>query len=251
MTSPRQAPRSAPRWRRFLRARLERDSYLGLHLTAGLAVVASGVWLFGGLLEEVLDSDALVRWDVATAGVMHSATTSRGIAVFAAITNLGSPLAMSALAVIGVMTTIALRQRLLAAAWAAAAAGGALVDAVLKMTIHRTRPEFAAAFLHGSSYSFPSGHAMGSVIGYGFLAYAIVKTRQRRGWQRALAFAAATLLALLIGVSRVYLGVHYPSDVAGGWAAGLAWLAVCVTGYEVGAGRATRRRSTLLQSGTP
>jgi undecaprenyl-diphosphatase len=155
---------------------------------------------------------------------------------------------MSLIAVIGTATLFLKGNRLLAWAWAAAAAGGAILDYLLKTTIHRSRPEYAASFLHGSSYSFPSGHAMGSVIGYGFLAYAVVITSQRRGWQRGIVIGVAAVLALLIGLSRVYLGVHYPSDVAGGWAAGLVWLAVCVTGYRVVAGRRAFRSSNL-QSG--
>ena len=239
------------RWRRFLAARFERDSYLGLHLTVGLVVIALGVWLFGGLLEEVLDNATLVHWDIAAANWIHSTTTAAGAKLFIVVTNLGSPVAMSAIAVIGAATMFVRRHRLLASAWAAAAAGGALLDYVLKTTIHRTRPEYAASFLHGSSYSFPSGHAMGSLIGYGFLAYAIVLTGQRRGWRRGIVFGTAALLALVIGISRIYLGVHYPSDVAGGWAAGLIWLAVCITGYRVVAGRTTFRHSTKPESETP
>jgi undecaprenyl-diphosphatase len=82
---------------------------------------------------------------------------------------------------------------------------------------------------------------MGSVIGYGFLAYAIIVTTRWAGWHRRLVLAAAALLTLLIGLSRVYIGVHYPSDVVGGWAAGVAWLAVCITGYQVVSARSALR----------
>jgi undecaprenyl-diphosphatase len=251
MTAPGETPRSPARWLRFFAARLDRESYLGLHLTIGLIVIALGVWLFGSLLEEVLDNDALVRSDMAMASWIHSMTTPIGLKIFIAITNIGSPVVMATISGLGAVTMFVKRHRLLAAAWAAAAAGGAVLDYLLKTTVHRTRPEYAAAFLHGSSYSFPSGHAMGSLIGYGFLAYAFVLTRQRRGWRGQMVYSLAALLALLIGVSRVYIGVHYPSDVVGGWAAGLAWLAVCITGYQVVSGRTTLRSSTKLPSPTP
>ncbi len=247
------APTPRPRQKlfRFFAARLDRKSYLGLHLTIGLAVFALGVWLFGGLLEEVLDNATLVHWDLAASSWIHSTNTPAGVRLFVAITDIGSPVAMGVIATIGVIVTFVRGHRLLAYAWAAAAGGGAIVDGILKYAIHRTRPEYAAAFLHGTSYSFPSGHAMGSIIGYGFLAYAIVLTGKRAGWHRNMVFSAAALLTFLIGMSRVYIGVHYPSDVVGGWAAGLAWLAVCITGYQVVSGRSAMRHPPTPSPDTP
>lgn len=226
---------------RFFAARVDRKSYLGLRLTIGLVLIAGGIWLFGGLLEEVLDNATLVHLDLAAASWIHSTATPLGDRIFYAITNIGSPPAMVAIALFGVVVSFVKRHRLLAYAWAAAAAGGAAIDYVLKTTVHRSRPEYAAAFLHGTSYSFPSGHAMGSLIGYGFLAYALVATVHRAAEHRRVVFALAMLMTLLVGISRVYLDVHYPSDVAGGWAAGFAWLAICITGYEVVSGRSALR----------
>lgn len=234
-------PRPWDRLFHFLEARLDRKSYLGMRLTIGLVVIALGIWLFGGLLEEVLDNATLVQLDLAVARWIHATATPFGVRIFVAITNLGSPPAMSAIAVLGVVIAFVRRHRLLGYCWAAAAAGGALLDEVLKASVHRSRPEYAGAFLHGTSFSFPSGHAMGSLIGYGFLAFALTLTVRWAAEHRRLIFAAAVLMALLVGISRVYLTVHYPSDVVGGWAAGLAWLAVCITGYQVASGRAALR----------
>lgn len=235
----------------FLEARLDRKSYLGLRLTVGLVVIALGVWLFGGLLDEVLDNATLVQMDLAAARWIHATTTPLGDRIFVAVTNIGSPPVMAAIALIGVIVSFVRRHRLLAYTWAAAALGGAALDYVLKTSIHRSRPEYAAAFLHGTSYSFPSGHAMGSIIGYGFLAYALTLTVRWAGEHRRAVFASALLLTLLIGISRVYLDVHYPSDVLGGWAAGLAWLAVCVTGYEFVTGRSALRQPPTPAPETP
>jgi membrane-associated phospholipid phosphatase len=89
---------------------------------------------------------------------------------------------------------------------------------------------YGAAYLTGHSYSFPSGHAMGSIIGIGMLLYVLGLYWHPSRLVRIASIVAACIFVGLVGVSRVYLGVHYPSDVMGGWAAGAAWMAVCVSG---------------------
>ena len=237
-----EAVKSPGRLMRFLRARLDPKSYLGLHFTVGLILAVLALWLFGGLLEEVLDNAAMVHWDMSVASWVHATTTPLGARVFIAITDIGSPLVMSLLAVVGVGTLLLRRWRLLALVWAGAAGGGAILDWVLKTLIHRTRPEYATAYLHRASYSFPSGHAMGSLIGFGMLAFAVAHARGFTRRQRQGAYIAAGVLTLLVGISRIYLDVHYPSDVVGGWAAGGAWLSICITGYHFVTGRSRHLR---------
>jgi undecaprenyl-diphosphatase len=118
------------------------------------------------------------------------------------------------------------REWLLLWTWLAATLGGKVVEFVLKDTVHRTRPQYAAAYLNGRSYSFPSGHTMGSTICYLFIAY-IIARRSSAAMTGRIAFAVAALIIVAVAFSRLYLGVHYPSDVAGGFAAGLAWLSLC------------------------
>src|ERR1039458_4473164 len=87
------------------------------------------------------------------------------------------------------------------------------LDASLKHIIQRPRPIYAAAFLHGTSYSFPSGHAMESLVGYGMLAYFLVIFWATRRYSQVAIIVASTMLIAAIGFSRLYLGVHYFSDV--------------------------------------
>lgn len=192
------------------------------------------------MLEEVLDAESLVRWDTAAIGWMHAHQTALGVRVFEAVTLLGLPGA----AIVAVVVAACLfwkRWWLLLMAWVAANAGGALLDHVLKLSVRRSRPPFASAFFHGHSSSFPSGHAMSSTVCYVMLAYVITRlVRLRRSQQIAL-YMVAALLALLIGFSRVYLTVHYPSDVVGGHLAGATWLAVCITVAEIGRADARQR----------
>jgi undecaprenyl-diphosphatase len=97
---------------------------------------------------------------------------------------------------------------------------------------HRTRPTWDVPLLTARGWSFPSGHAMGSLVAYGMLAYLLVRDPKGRPPRMAIVAGAVTLV-LLIGLSRMYLGVHYFSDVVGGYAAGMVWLAACITGLEV------------------
>ena len=151
---------------------------------------------------------------------------------------------MTVLAFAGALVLGALGEWIVLGGWAAAFAGASLLDHWLKLTIHRPRPAYAAALMHNPSWSFPSGHAMGSLVGYGMLAYVLMLfLRGRPAAQRAIA-AGAGMLIIAIGISRLYLGVHYFSDVVGGFAAGLLWLSACVCAVELG--RRWERRALRL-----
>lgn len=103
----------------------------------------------------------------------------------------------------------------------------------VKHAVHRDRPAFGAAFLHGHTFSFPSGHAMELIIGYGMLVYVIEVMSQRSRPIKSALHALMGLTVAAIGLSRVCLGVHYPSDVVGGWVAGTTWLSICVSGSAI------------------
>jgi membrane-associated phospholipid phosphatase len=110
-------------------------------------------------------------------------------------------------------------------------AGSALLNWLLKGLFQRPRPHFAHPLVVETSYSFPSGHAMESFVVYGMLAYLAVLWL--RSWEaRMAAVCGAALVVVLIGFSRMYLGVHYFSDVVAGYAAGGVWLSALMTGAE-------------------
>ena len=235
------APDELPRWRRFVAARLDRSQYLGLHLTVGLLVASLGVWLFGALVDSVLENDVVVHLDVAADAAIHARVTPLGLRIFDGITQLGSPTAMAILMVMGAIVLWRQHRRIALIGWIAAFVGGVLFDSAVKYAVHRARPTYGAAYLHGHTYSFPSGHAMGSMIGYGMLVYLLGLYWHPGRATRWVTYAFVALLVLAVGVSRLYLGVHYPSDVVGGYGAGAAWLAICLTGLSIAQGRARAR----------
>jgi len=170
----------------------------------------------------------------------HGHVTPLGLRIFAAISWLGEPLMMATLGVLVALALALRRHWLFLAGWTAALAGVGVLDAALKYFIQRPRPIYASDFLPDYSYSFPSGHAMGSLVGYGMLAYLLlVFWRTSRPVQGTIVFAAV-LLIVAIGLSRVCLGVHYFSDVIGGYSGGVFWLSACVTTLEI-----TRRQPKM------
>ena len=116
---------------------------------------------------------------------------------------------------------------------------GALLGVVLKQLVHRARPTFPDPVASAGSYSFPSGHALGSFLGCGILLLIALPLLGRTG--RAWAWAAAAFLVLLTGFDRIALGVHFVSDVVGGWVAAGALLVGTTTAF--GAWRGARRPS--------
>jgi undecaprenyl-diphosphatase len=215
---------------RFVAARLDPKAYLGLHVTVSLGIAALALWLFGAVLEEVLDNATVVRLDVATINWMAAHTSPLGLRIFTLITDLGDIPAIPAIGVAGAWVLWRQRHRLVLVCWLSAFLGGVLVNNLLKLLIHRSRP---ARVLHASTFSFPSGHTMAATIGYGMLAYVMATYWRPRGVKRRVLYITAAVLALAVGASRIYLGMHFPTDVIGGLAAGTAWVAICVTGTRI------------------
>jgi undecaprenyl-diphosphatase len=136
---------------------------------------------------------------------------------------LGSSAVVTTLCVLAIAAFLYFRQARTAALLAITMVGMAALDVTLKLAFHRPRP-VAYFGPTPTTYSFPSGHAMGSFCFYGVLA-AILAARAKERRTKWCIWAGATLLIGLIGFSRIYLGVHYPSDVIAGYCAGAVWVA--------------------------
>jgi undecaprenyl-diphosphatase len=124
----------------------------------------------------------------------------------------------------------------------AATLGGTALSEGLKVGFARPRPELVAHVVEATSGSFPSGHAMLSAVTYLTLGAMLACTQEKRRL-KSYVIGAAILLTLVIGASRVYLGVHWPTDVLAGWSLGAAWALVCWTAATWIASRRERRAS--------
>lgn len=159
------------------------------------------------------------------------------------LTALGSVTVLTLIAALVVVYLLVTRRYANAALVTAAIAGGALLTRLMKYSFARPRPDLVDHLVPVSSMSFPSGHAMASAITYLTLGALLART-EKRFRVRALVFGVAVLLTLSIGVSRVYLGVHYPTDVLAGWSLGAAWALLCWT-----AARLLRPADNATESG--
>lgn len=215
----------------FLLDRLSPRSYLGLHLTLGVLLLIGASWLFGGIAEDVVAGDPLTVIDKRVADWFHARRTPGLTTAMQVVTGFASPLWVTCVAVVTGLVLWRRRywHRLLALVLVIP--GGMALLPLLKMAFHRHRPSFENAFLIFQGYSFPSGHTMAATLLYGLLAvFAVLAFDAWR--RRARAVLAAFVMVLLVGFSRVYLGAHYLSDVLGAFAAGLAWLALCLTAVD-------------------
>lgn len=200
-------------------------------LALALFLLFASLWAFGVLAEDVATGDPIVRVDQHVADWLHDHRSSGLTSLLRAITTLGSAwvLVPLALSVIAYLLARGFRRR--AGLVALAISGAEILTLGLKAGFERQRPFFADPLASESSFSFPSGHATVSVALYGALAYIAARGLRSTSGGRAVLTGAA-LLALSIGFSRLYLGVHFLSDVLAGLSAGLAWLVLCVLALD-------------------
>src|SRR5215211_6001633 len=211
---------------------------ISLHSAIGVLITACCSCLFVALAVGVINGRPLMRFDETTTDVLdtYALVASKLTDYFHIVSILGS---LKALALVGVLVAAALlaqRSWLTLYTWLAAVLGGEALNLLLKDLFVRPRPRFGHPLVVETSYSFPSGQAMGSLVVYGMLAsFVLLTLRSKR--MRVVSVGGAVVLVTLIGFSRVYLGAHYVSDVVGGFAAGGAWLSAVITAWE-----AMRRR---------
>jgi membrane-associated phospholipid phosphatase len=204
--------------------------YLSLHLLVGLAALMLGVILFGLMARAVVNENALVQFDRNFAITMRAWALQGLTPVMLLTTSLGFQVLIG---IVGIVAFILYRQRRWThlIVWSIAWGGGELLNQLLKQIFLRPRPVFDEPLLTATNYSFPSGHAMMSIIVYGLLAYFVLLDISHP-LKRIAVLVLTIVLVLAIGFSRIYLGVHYFSDVVGGFAVGLIWLTICISGMD-------------------
>jgi undecaprenyl-diphosphatase len=203
---------------------------VGIFLLVGVAIAVAGTVGFAALGEYVREGytqqfdRAVLQW----LGAHHTPGLT---SIMAEITPLGTGIVV--LMIVGITTAFLwhTEHKYSARMLLAATAGAILLNNVLKLYFNRARPDVFEWGTHAASSSFPSGHAMSATVVYGTVAYLLARL-QKHVWSRALTLFAAVVIIALICLSRLYLGVHYPSDVLAGIIIGLAWSGFCMATLE-------------------
>jgi undecaprenyl-diphosphatase len=195
---------------------------IGLTLLAGLALAVGALFFFSWLAEEVFEGDT-IRFDEAVRAAINQHASPALTSLMRFITFFGSTIFILAVGICVVLYFIWIKWRHAALLFTITMAGALVLNGTLKLLFHRARPEPFFGMVAPTSYSFPSGHALYSLCFYGTLAV-IMGSRLRSPAIRLTGWVVAVSLILLVGISRIYLGVHYPSDVLAGYMTAFIWV---------------------------
>jgi membrane-associated phospholipid phosphatase len=206
----------------------DRVSTSVLVLVAGAAVALAVVAVFVEILDAVVNEDDLVVIDRPAVAWLAQRRPGWSSALVVAVTDIGGKVLLTGLlAVTASVVAVRLRSLRPLVLAAVAGAGGVLLVAIIKALIARNRPDPLQRAITEDGFSFPSGHSASAVVVLGTVAWLVSMVTAHRT-VRATTWVAAAMLAVAVGLSRVYLGVHYPSDVLGGWMLGATWLLTVV-----------------------
>jgi undecaprenyl-diphosphatase len=212
-------------------------------------IIAAALFAFLKLASEVAegDTEAFDRWVLQALRGAADPTAPIGPdwlrRTMVDLTALGGTPVLTLIVIVVAAYLVAARKVATAAFVVAAVSGGGLASTLLKLVFARTRPDIVGQLVEVHSASFPSGHALNSAVTYLTLGALLARTESAR-WMRIYVMAVAMSLTLMIGCSRVYLGVHWPSDVIAGWCFGAAWALLCSL-----AARALQRRRAIEPEG--
>ena len=220
------------RFLHFLKKRFLRKEKYGIRLTIGVLLTMFFVFLFLSILQDYRAYDPLVRADTRIVNLIYtfrSETLNNVMLLFTSIATWH--IVFLALIVIG-FSLFALN--LLPYLWALiiSAGGGEIVYLVIKNLVQRPRPPSISALISAHGFSFPSGHTFVAFSFYGLLAYIIYRTSVKKIWKISAIIGGIAIVGI-IGVSRVYLGVHWPSDIFASFMLGAAWLTLLITMLEL------------------
>ena len=181
--------------------------------------------LIAKLCQEILEKESFA-FDRSFLLWLHQFATPGLDRLMLAVTQLGNPAVVIPIAALTLVILWSRRWRQEAKLFAIACIGGAILNTGLKLVFTRTRPDLWKRLIVEISYSFPSGHALGSVVLYGIISYFLAQAYPK---YTALFYSLAIVLVFAISLSRLYLGVHWPTDILAGWCIGGLWLMVCIT----------------------
>jgi len=202
---------------------------LPLHLVAGLALLIVAVAAFDAIAGAAVGPGArLAALDISVSQWLHARAREPWTTLMLAVSHLHSVAGIAFLTLLFAWQLWRRQAHYWLLTLLLSVPPGMVLNVLLKHSYQRARPSFEAPLLTLPTFSFPSGHALAATVFYGVLA-SYLWTRARGAGQHAAVLAVAVSMVALVAFSRVYLGVHYLTDVLAAVAEGLGWLAICVT----------------------
>ena len=222
---------------------------VGIFLVAGAVVATIGTYAFA-MLAEIVSEGATQQYDEAILRWIHGHSTPGLTTFMREMTYLGTGSVVVVVVGVAALFLWHTEHKHSARLLLASTIGGILLNNTLKLIFHRERPSLFEWGTTVASSSFPSGHAMSATVVYGTVAYLVIRLQQSR-WAKVLTLTSAVLLIFLVCLTRLYLGVHYPSDVLGGMIVGLGWAGFCMATLEASLLLARRRTSRAVVDELP
>ena len=193
--------------------------------TVGIVSCLLIIYVVAQISDEVLDKEAFA-FDKVILLWVHSFANPTLDRIMQTITRLNDPDIVSVVAGVALLLLIWKKCYPEAKIFVINCAGGVILSYGLKSVFGKVRPDLWESAIKEVSFSYPSGHALGSTVLYGFMAYLFATRFPQFAW---LIYLVAVLLIGAIGLSRLYLGVHWPTDIIGGYGIGFLWLTLCIT----------------------
>jgi len=222
---------------------------------AAMFVCAGGLFTFASIMDEMMEGDTHAFDNAVLLALRNPADSADPIGpvwleiMMRDFTSLGSHAVLGLIGAVAFAYLLMMGKRLSAAMLVVSFAGGMVLNGLLKLGFARPRPDLVAHLVEVHTASFPSGHAMLSAVCYLTLGALLAGVAQQRRF-KAYILGVAVGLTVLVGFSRVYLGVHWPTDVLGGWCLGAAWAMACWLGVRGIVLRQNRRGATQPPSGS-
>lgn len=215
-----------PRFFTFAKRRFDTNKFSGLTLTLLFIAFTYVLSAFAGTIQDIVTSEPLVAADIRVANLLYVFRDAEFIKFFLWVTLLAKWQMIVSFSVVTLILLWIWKKRVYLLPFLTTVLGSYLFYTISKIIIHRPRPDIT--YYLESSYSFPSGHATMAVAFYGFLVYILF--RQLKHWKTKANILFASLLVILgVGLSRIYIGVHYLSDVWGGYLLGALWLIIGIS----------------------
>ena len=193
---------------------------------AALLLTGFAMAVFTVLAVDVLRHGPITAADLAIGNWLRVHIPGAATQALLALTHLHSTAGIYLMAALAALWLLWIRQISWLLPLVLAVPGGLALNALVKHAFQRARPSFDSALPALASYSFPSGHAAGAAVWWGFLLVLLLAHRPPQRWRVCAMIVAASMVALT-GLSRIYFGVHHPSDVLAGVAEAVAWLSLC------------------------